>query len=248
MAEATFIFHGDIRYFLSPNQTHQPIVHSFDWRASVKDMIESLGPPHTEVDLITINEHSVGFEAIVEDGDVINVYSDAESVKVPDKVALRPPYPGTPRFVLDTHLGRLASYLRLLGFDTLYSNTYPDDELARISDEETRILLTRDIGVLKRGIVTYGYYVRNTQPRQRIHEVNRRYGLAQFAQPFLRCMKCNGLLQPVEKTNIIDQLPSQVATEFDAFVQCRSCHQIYWRGSHYTRMEALLNDVIHSSE
>ncbi|QPC81878.1 twitching motility protein PilT [Phototrophicus methaneseepsis] len=244
MARATFIFEGAITYFLPQKQKHQPIEHSFDWRASVKDMIESLGPPHTEVDLIMMNGQSVGFEAIVEDGAHIEVYSDASAVNITDKIQLRPPYPGTPRFVLDTHLGRLASYLRMLGFDTLYNNAYPDDELARISSEETRIVLTRDIGVLKRGIVTYGYYVRNTQPRQRILEINERYGLAAYAQPFLRCMKCNGLLKAVDKADVVEQLPPQVAAEFDTFVQCTSCGQIYWRGSHYTRMEALLHDVI----
>ncbi|MCA9896527.1 MAG: twitching motility protein PilT, partial [Anaerolineae bacterium] len=172
----------------------QPIALEFDWRASVKDMSESIGPPHPEVDLIVINGVSVAFEAIVEDGDQIAVYSDADAADIALKQRLIPEVVGAPRFILDTHLGRLASYLRLLGYDTLYRNDYPDDELAQVSHDEHRILLTRDLGVLKRSLVGYGYYVRTTQRRERLREIHARYDLATHAQPFSRCAACNGLL------------------------------------------------------
>lgn len=243
MAQATFTFYGTLDYFLPPNQGEQPIVLEFDWRASVKDMIESIGPPHPEVDLIVINGESIGFDAIVEDGDQIAVYSDADAADITPKQCLIPKVAGPPRFILDTHLGRLASYLRLLGYDTLYRNDYPDDELAQVSHDEQRILLTRDLGVLKRSLVEYGYYVRTTQPNERLGEIHARYDLATHARPFSRCAACNGLLDDVAKAEIIDQLPDHVAASYDVFKQCQDCAKVYWKGSHVERVQALLDET-----
>src|SRR5690606_8682000 len=108
------------------------------------------------------------WDYIVQDGDAIEVYPDFEAIDLPNKIRLLPAYPYKPRFVLDTHLGKLANYLRMMGFDTLYRNDYDDDELAEVSHHEERIVLTRDLGVLKRSLVIYGYFVRNTNPRQQI--------------------------------------------------------------------------------
>ncbi|MCB9459154.1 MAG: Mut7-C ubiquitin/RNAse domain-containing protein [Anaerolineaceae bacterium] len=244
MAQASLRFYGALNYFLSPRQREQTITHHFDWRASVKDMIESIGPPHTEIDLIVANGESIGFDTIVKDGDAIAVYADSDEAEIEPKQRLIPKVNGAPRFILDTHLGRLASYLRMLGYDTLYRNDYPDDELAQVSHDEKRILLTRDLGVLKRAIVEYGYYVRTTQPRQRLSEIHARYDLATFAKPYTRCMSCNGLLRDVAKSDIIAQLPEQVAASYDVFRQCLDCGKLYWKGSHTSRMQALLDDVL----
>jgi len=242
--KATFHFHDSLNFFLPKRQKKQPVQHSFSWKASVKDMVESLGVPHPEVDLLLVNEQSVGWDYIVQANDEIHVYPYESPIEISPRVALVPPYPGRPRFILDTHLGRLAAYLRMMGFDTLYRNDYPDDELARVSHEEERILLTRDIGLLKRSLVMYGYFVRNTKPRLRILEIARRYHLAQHIQPFKHCMKCNGQLTAVEKEQIPESLPGNTLVYYDAFHRCQSCQQIYWKGSHYQRMETLLRDVL----
>ena len=241
---ATFHFHGRLNYFLPPRQQNQPITHTFDWRASIKDMAESLGPPHAEMALIVVNGKSVDFEHIVQAGDQIDIYADADAVELAEKVALRPPYPGKPRFILDTHLGKLAGYLRMLGFDTLYRNDYPDDVLAEVSNAEKRIVLTRDIGVLKRSLVQYGYYMRETDPRKRITEVLTRYSLSDHVEPFKRCAKCNGLLHPVDKTAVIDHISPKTAEYYDEFHQCDDCGQIYWKGSHFERLEQFIDDVV----
>ncbi len=243
---AYFTFHGALNYFLPRSQRHTTIAHPFDWRASVKDMLESLGPPHPEVALIVVNGISVNFDYIVQPGDKIALYPDFDAVDLSPKIALVPPYSGRMRFILDTHLGRLEAYLRMMGFDTLYRNDYDDDELARISDEEKRILLTRDIGLLKRGRVMYGYFVRNTESRARLLEINQRYRLVDHLDPFRYCMKCNGLLMPVEKSAILDKIHPRTAENFDAFHQCQACQQVYWKGSHYDKMASLLDDVINS--
>lgn len=241
---ATFHFHDRLNVFLPRRQRHHAVNHAFTWRASIKDMIESLGVPHPEIALIVINDQAVAFNAIVNDGDVIHVYPDYEAaITLGAKIRLTPPYPGRPRFVLDTHLGRLASYLRMMGFDTLYRNDYPDDELARVSHDETRILLTRDVGLLKRNLVIYGYYVRNTHPKLRLTEINERFQLSEQAIPFQFCMKCNGALHRVDKHAVQDIISERTATHYDEFHQCGSCQRVYWKGSHYQKMRTLLQEL-----
>jgi hypothetical protein len=244
MNHATFRFHGELGFFLPRRLRSEIINHPFDWRASIKDMIESLGPPHCEIELIVVNGTAVDFGYIVGPDDRFEVYSHWQDADITTDIRLRPPLPCPPRFVLDTHLGRLAAYLRMMGFDTLYRNDYPDDELAQISADEDRVLLTRDVGVLKRSLVTYGYYVRETQPRLQLAEIVRRFDLNGSAVPFKHCMKCNGLLEPVEKATIIDILPPDTVRYYDDFHRCAACGRIFWKGSHYQKMQRLLDDLL----
>ena len=243
-ATATFHFHGGLHDFVPRRQRNAPIEHTFSWKASVKDMLESLGPPHSEVSLLIANGVSIDFEYIVQNGDVIDVYDVESAPEIDNPVILVPPYPTRPRFILDQHLGRSAAYLRMLGFDTLYRNDYHDEELARVSDEDMRILLTRDVGLLKRGRVLYGYFVRSTDPLVSLREIARRFSLAEHVQPFQYCIKCNGLLHPVEKARIVDQIPVDTAAAFQDFHQCSACHQVYWKGAHFGKMEKLVQEVL----
>jgi uncharacterized protein with PIN domain len=149
---------------------------------------------------------------------------------------LRPAPLREPRFVLDTHLGKLAGYLRLLGFDTLYRNDYDDATLAHISHDERRTLLTRDRGLLKRSMVTHGYYVRETDPQRQVVEVLRRFDLHRSIAPFRRCLRCNGLLQTVDKATVGDRLPPKTHEYYDEFHVCGQCGHIYWKGSHYRHL------------
>jgi hypothetical protein len=231
-------------YLPRQHEAGTAIEHQFDSGATVKDRIESLNVPHPEVELLVVNGESVGFDYQVQDGDTVNAYPSFDAVDVPDKVRLIPPYPGKPRFILDTHLGKLAAYLRMMGFDTLYENDYADDVLAQVSHDEDRILLTRDIGVLKRGLVTYGYFVRNTNPQRRLQEISQRYNLADHAQPFTYCMRCNGRLIGVDKMRIREKVSDDTFQAFDEFHQCQACGQIYWKGSHYEKMERLVAQVM----
>jgi uncharacterized protein with PIN domain len=240
---AAFVFDEMLRWFLPRRQqAQQPLLVPCDRRASVKDMIEALGVPHAEVTCIRVNQAAVQFDYLVRAGDVIEVSSSG--VPPNDCAALRPPLTGSPRFVLDTHLGRLAAYLRMMGFDTLYRNDFPDDELAAISHRETRILLTRDVGLLKRSLVIYGYYVRATQPQASLIEVCRRFDLTRQTALFGRCIKCNGLLRAVDKDAVRDQLLPGTLRCYDQFHQCQSCGQVFWKGAHYERMKNLLALVL----
>ncbi|MCX7595128.1 MAG: Mut7-C ubiquitin/RNAse domain-containing protein [Fischerella sp.] len=244
MAKATFHFHAELNDFLPLHKRQVKIEHFYAERASIKDMIEALGVPHPEVDYIEVNGEPVNFSYIVQDGDIINVYPISTMTDMPVLSLVRPKPLNIIRFVLDIHLGKLASSLRLLGFDTLYRNDYDDPELADISSTQRRILLTRDKGLLMRSAVTYGYYVRNTDPQQQIVEVLRRFDLFKLASPFQRCLRCNGNLQPVTKQLVIDQLPENVLLSTDEFHRCQDCAQIYWKGSHYQRLQQFINGVL----
>jgi uncharacterized protein with PIN domain len=156
--------------------------------------------------------------------------------------------PETVRFVIDGHLGRLAAYLRALGFDTDYSNDGADDELARRSSREQRILLTRDQGLLKRSIVEHGYWVRNIDPEEQLFEVCRRFDLGKRALPFTRCVSCNGVLADVEKEEVEQRLLPGTRQRYDRFRRCSACGQIFWRGSHYDRMSRLIDAVLAAGE
>lgn len=245
MNRATFHFYDELNDFLPRRQRQRPCYRHFDWRGSVKDMIESQGIPHAEIELLLVNGRSVDFSYIVRHEDVIEAFPRFEAVDHPQKVRLRPPLnPHALAFVLDTHLGRLAAYLRMMGFDTLYRNDFPDDELAQISANEGRVLLTRDVGLLKRGIVVYGYFVRELKPKRRLIEIMQRFDLASSSTPFKYCMKCNGLLHPVEKDAVLSSLPPNTADFYEVFHQCDRCQQVYWKGAHYERMCSLIADVL----
>jgi len=246
MAIAYFCFLAELNYFLPPSKRQVSFTHFFKDRASIKDMIEALGVPHPEVDLITVNGESVDFSYIVEDSDRINVYPISCAIEVAATRLVRPTNLTINRFVLDIHLGKLANFLRMLGFDTLYRNDYDDEELAKISASEQRILLTRDKGLLMRSLVTYGYYVRQTDPERQVVEVLRRFDLFREVTPLQRCIRCNGLLESVAKESIIDQLPQNTRLSINEFHRCFSCGQIYWKGSHSERMQQFIEDVLSS--
>ncbi len=248
MPHATFRFYAELNDFLPPARRRMEFAHAFHEPVSIKDVIESLGVPHTEVDLILINGSPVDFGHPVRDGDGISVYPVFESLDIHPLLRLRPEPLRRPAFVLDGHLGRLAAYLRLLGFDTLYRNDFDDGEIARISAGEQRILLTRDRGLLKRSVVTRGYCLRAVLPREQIREVVARFDLAQSAVPFRRCLACNALLQPVEKQAILERLPAGTREGCDEFHQCQGCGKIYWPGSHFARLQTIVRDALEKSD
>ncbi|MBI1876896.1 MAG: Mut7-C ubiquitin/RNAse domain-containing protein [Chloroflexi bacterium] len=241
---ASIRFYAELNDFLPSDQRQKTLTYPFELSASVKDVIEALGVPHTEVDLILANGGSVDFAYLVQDGDYISVYPVFEAIDITPLVRVRPRPLRETRFILDVHLGRLAVYLRMLGFDTLYRNDYADEELAHISSSQGRILLTRDRGLLKRSVVTHGYCVRSTNPRQQLTEVVRRFDLFVSLAPFSRCLHCNGLLQAVDKETISDRLPPKTRQYYNDFRRCQCCDHIYWPGSHFQRMQQFITIIL----
>ncbi len=245
--KVSFRFYAELNDFLSAERRYHDFTYEVPGTPAVKDSIEALGVPHTEVDLILVNGRSEDFTYQLQDGDQVSVYPVFESVDITPLIRLRPEPLREVRFVLDTHLGRLAGYLRMLGFDTVYSNDCSDEELAKISSEGKRILLTKDRGLLKRNLVTHGYCVRGTHPREKLVEVLRRFDLLQQVQPFTRCIRCNGLLESVTKEEVLHLLPPKVKAGYDSYRRCRECEQIYWKGTHYERMQQFIQHVLHEA-
>ncbi len=245
MVQLAIRFYAELNDFLPPDRRQVTFSHILKERASIKDVIEALGVPHTEVDLLLVNGESVDFAYLVQDGDRISVYPAFTSLDIAPLVRVRPHAAPEPRFILDTHLGKLAAYLRMLGFDTLYRNDYDDDVLAQLASSQQRILLTRDRGLLKRRVVVHGYHVWETDPERQLIEVLSRFNLFQAIAitPFRRCLHCNGRLEPVAKEAIADRLLPKTRQYYDEFSHCPACGRIYWKGSHHERMQHLIDRV-----
>lgn len=222
--------------------------HTFSGQVSVKDMVESLGVPHTELDLILANGDSVDFSYRVRDGDRISLYPRFQSINVEPLLRVRPPPLPDLRFVLDVHLGKLASFLRVSGFDTVYRRDFDDENLARLSNTERRILLTRDRGLLKRSRVTHGYWVRETSPRLQLTEVLRRFELWGRMDPFSRCLRCNEKIRPVPREEVVSRLLPRTRENYREFRWCPKCDRVYWKGSHHHRMQGFLQEVLASAQ
>jgi hypothetical protein len=235
-----FRFYAELNDFLAPDRRYRSSVRDFIDGATVKDMIESMGVPHTEVDLILVNGEPAAFGHIVRDGDSISVYPVFEAFDISQVSKVRPKPLRVTKFVLDTHLGRLAAYLRMAGFDTLYRNDFTDAELAAVSRGEHRVLLTRDAGLLKRGAVTHGHFIRQSDPKRQFAEVAARFDLARSMRPFTICMRCNEPLRETSPEEAAERVPARVAERFRVFRSCAACGRVYWRGGHYESMSRML--------
>ncbi len=242
--EATFRFYAELNDFLPPDRQQTSFSYEFNGKPAVKDAIEALGVPHTEVDLILANGTSVGFGYHLHNGDRVAVYPVFESLDITPIVKLRETPLRRTAFILDVHLGKLARLLRMLGFDTLYRNDYEDPEIIAIALRDHRIILTRDLGILKQRAVTHGYYIRSKKPLEQAREVIRRFDLADQVTPFARCMACNSLLVEIAKEAVISRVPAKTARYYDRFYTCPTCERVYWRGSHSERMKEKIARIL----
>jgi hypothetical protein len=230
----------ELNDFLPPQARKRPFPARFTHGDTVKALIEALGIPHTEVDLVLVNGASVGFSHPLSDGDRLSVYPVFESLDISTLTRVRPGGLRRTRFVLDVHLGRLAKLLRMLGFDAQYANDLDDGNLSRISASQARILLTRDRELLKRSAVTHGYYVRSTQALEQLREVIGRFDLAGRLRPFSRCLRCNTPLKRRTRRQAAGAVPPRVARTYRRFRACPTCGRVYWRGTHWERMSRLI--------
>jgi len=212
--------------------------------ATTKHMIEALGVPHTEVELILVNGESVDFSYLLQDGDRVAVYPRFEAMDVTPLLRVREQPLREPRFVADAHLGGLAHMLRMLGFDTLYDNHFDDDEIVVIAERDGRIVLTRDRELLKRRAVTHGCYVHAQQSEAQLREIVERLDLARSARPFTLCLHCNAPLRPIDKASVLDRLPPRVQVHYERFSLCDGCGRVYWEGSHWRNMLKVLDGLL----
>jgi uncharacterized protein with PIN domain len=235
--------YAELNDFLPRDQRFAEIPIDFDVAPSVKDVIERVGVPHPEVDLVVVDGESVDFGYHVRDGDRISVYPRFEAIDIAPIVKVRPAPLRVTRFLLDGHLGRLARYLRLAGFDTVYVAHRADAALARASSDENRILLTRDRGLLKRREILHGYLVRAHDPQTQFVEVLRRFDLGDRLAPFTRCLACNGRLHDATDAEVGERVPVPVRRRYCRFRACADCGRVYWEGTHYARLTRLVEDA-----
>ena len=241
--KAHFRFYEELNDFLPAEKNKIRFPYEFQDKPSVKDAIEALGVPHTEVDLVLANGVSVFFSYHLSDNDDISVYPVFESLDISPLTHLREKPLRNLKFICDVHLGKLATYLRMLGFDTLYENSCDDFAIVRLSGEHKRIILTRDTGLLKMKAVTHGYWIRSDNPEEQTVEVLRRFDAGSSIKPFCRCFVCNSLIKKIAKEDIIHLLEEKTKLYYDEFFQCRSCKKVYWKGSHYLRMKQFVEGI-----
>jgi uncharacterized protein len=209
---------------------------------SVKDLIESVGVPHTEVAHLTVDGRAAGFGYRLGGGEEVDAFpAVGEHRRTGSVLPTDPPR----RFVCDVHLGTLARRLRLLGFDTTYANDADDRTLVRIAVEDHRVLLSRDRGLLSRRVVRHGYLPRSDDPADQLSEVVARFRLAPIAAPLTRCVRCNALLVSVTLEEVGDVVPPRSRRAFDRFARCPACVRVYWPGSHIDALTSTLALVGH---
>ncbi len=243
MNTAWFRFYEELNDFLPSRWKKQEFPYSFRGNHSVKDVVEAIGVPHVEIDLIVVNGVSAGFSHKVLNGDHISVYPVFESLDISPLIRLRSRPLREPRFIADVHLGKLTRYLRMCGFDTYYATDIGDNDIIDISMSSRRIILTRDRGLLKNKRVTRGYWLRSQKSLEQLKEVIIRLDLQRKIDPFTRCIECNSNLEEVEKEHIEDALQMNTKKYYSKFKKCPGCGKIFWEGSHFENMHKLIDEL-----
>ncbi len=228
-------FHGDLNIFLGSKALGDAVIERrLAEKTSIKDIIESCGVPHPEVDLILVNEQKVGFDQTLVSDAQVDVFPVVMADTCQTEKPLQTIHSAT--FVADGHLGGLAKNMRLFGFDVAYDQRADDRQLLEIMTRQNRALLTRDRRLLMHAIVQHGYYPRSQNPDEQTIEVIRRFRLTELIAPFSRCLRCNGPLEAADKAEIIDKLEPLTKIYYDQFRRCPNCKQIYWPGSHFPKL------------
>ena len=244
MSKVYFRFYEELNDHLPEEMRKVWFEYPLKDRISVQEAISSLGVPPAEVDLILVNQLSKGFDYILQDEDRISVYPVFELFDISEISELREKPLREIRFICDVHLGKLSRYMRMLGFDTLYSNQYTNEQIIQIATEEKRIILSRNCRLIRDKRVTHSYWVRSSDPLEQIRDLVNKLDLSNSIDPLTRCMECNGILVPVDKQQILPQLEPRTANYFNEFFRCNTCAHIYWKGSHFENMLGFIDQHI----
>jgi uncharacterized protein with PIN domain len=234
--KAQFRFYEELNEFLSREWRKVAFDYCFKGNPGIKDPIEAMGVPHTEVELIIVNGQSVGFDYKLRNNDCVSVYPVFEAFDVAPLVRLREKPLRKLRFIVDVNLGQLARNLRLLGFDCLYQNDYTDAEVIALGVDQKRTILTRDRRLLFHKCITHGCLILENDPDVQTRKVIKRFQLENCIEPFHRCLECNGLIIKVEKHRILEFLYPKTRRYYDEFYRCNECNKVYWQGPHFDAM------------
>jgi uncharacterized protein with PIN domain len=246
MATATFRFYAELNDFLAPERRGIAFFYPYARAATAKHAIEALGVPHTEVEMLLINDQVGGFGHLLGDGDRVAVYPRFQHFDADLSFLVQPPLPDPQRFIADAHLGGLARLLRMAGFDTLYENDFQDADIELIAARERRIVLSRDLELLKRSTIAHGGYVRALKPAQQFSEIVERFHL-RAVHPFTLCLHCNTALRPISLEAAQDRVPPNIRATQRCFSTCEVCQRIFWEGSHWKSMQRLLAETMQTA-
>lgn len=244
MSKVIFRFYEELNDFLPKRNRKIAFEAEFEGIRSVKDMIESLGVPHTEVDLILVNGNSVDFSYIIKEGDRIGVYPVFESLNIKGITRLRRTPLRRTRFIADINLGHIVKYLRLLGLDVYNNPGLGPKEIIAVSRKEKRIILTGSKNLLKHKDITHGMYIRPGRAKEQLKRIIDNLDLQDQVKPFSRCIRCNALLESVEKETIMHRIPPKTRQYYDAYMLCHGCNKLYWKGTHYTAIKKTIDEVL----
>lgn len=235
MNSAIFKFYDELNFFVEKSKKFTDITYQFDGNPSVKDCIEAIGIPHVEVEAIKINNAFVDFNKKISANDFVEVFSMNSEIDFSHSIKLRPDIEEI-KFIVDANIGKMTKNLRMFGFDTHYDFDLPDKEIVNLAEREKRIILSRDVGLLKRKNAIYGYFVRSTNIEEQISEVIKRYKLYNLFNPLTLCLECNGFIKPIDKSEVGASLDEGVLKDYDEFFKCDNCNKFFWKGSHYDKM------------
>jgi uncharacterized protein with PIN domain len=244
MPKGTFRFYEELNDFLPKHRRKTDFEAQFKGKRSIKDMIEALGVPHTEIDLILVNGKSVDFNYILQDGDRASVYPVFEFLNITEVTRLRKIPLRRNKFIADINLGDIVKYMRVLGFDLFYDPLLTPREIIEISNTENRTILTRSRKLLKFKEVTHGIFLRPGTTPEQIRRIIDYLDIKDNIKPFSRCLGCNTLLKSVSKEKILNRIPPKTKEFCDEYVQCPSCDKIYWKGTHFMNMKKIVRQIL----
>jgi hypothetical protein len=248
MPKGTFRFYEELNDFLPKHRRKTDFEATFKGKRSIKDMIEALGVPHTEIDLILVNGNSVDFNYILQDEDRVSVYPVFESLNITDVTLLRKIPLRRNKFIADINLGDIVKYMRVLGLDLYYDPLLSTREIIEISKRENRVILTKSRKLLKFKDVSHGIFIRPGTTTEQIRRIIYYLDIKDKIKPFSRCLRCNTLLDIVLKEKILDRIPSKTKEFCDEYLQCQSCDKIYWKGTHFINMKKVVRQILDQAE
>ena len=231
LSAAVFRFHAELERFIARERRGIAFAYECARAATLKQAIESLGVPHTELGRIIVNTQQATLDRIVREGDLVQAFPYEPGTA---------PFAEPLAFIADAHLGGLARMLRMLGFDAEFDNALHDREIIEQAAAEKRVVLTRDRELLKCREILRGCFVHALKPEMQLREVARRYGLAARMRPFTLCLHCNVLLESADPQSVAARVPERIQVQYSRFMHCPACHRIYWEGSHWERMRSVL--------
>lgn len=248
MPRATLRFYEELNDFLPRHRRKTDFEVEIKGKRSIKDMIEALGVPHTEIDLILVNEKSVDFTYILQDGDRISVYPVFESLNIENVTRLRKIPLRETKFIADINLGHIVKYMRILGFDVCFDPLLSHRQIIEISKKENRIVLTKSKNLLKFKDITHGIFIRPGTTEEQVRGIIDFLDIKDIVKPFSRCLRCNNLLRSVPKESIVDRIPPKTKVFCNEYSYCKPCDKIYWKGTHFIKMKRVIDRILGQPE